>query len=299
MIEEAQQVSALTDQTLAVFVSTVVEGFADRQDQVFPQVKLMRSAVQATLFFQFLLLTSSAAPQPPVTENTGGGSEVTSSKTASEDQPAETAAQSTPSVLEPKAGDINWVLKNDGTLVPVPTTASWEDYLKYLEKRFKSSETSLPPFSVTKLVLEGVVDEKEQAATLKATVRVQVNRDNQAVLVPLRMNEAILLDTQYRGDGVASFSEFDRELGHRCWLEGKGPHELLLTLSVRIRKQLPSRRIQLELPATIVRDLKLIVPFARVSVEASEQATVKIRSLSESHTENRDAWSRVSARCRI
>lgn len=178
-------------------------------------------------------------------------------------------------------GDVIFLKGPDGQYVPVPKNATLMEYLDFVRRkgRAPAAEHQQSGYSVTSIALAGEAD--DERATLTAAIQIQVHADEDWVRVPLRLNEAVLVDTAYEGPGEAIFDHQggSAETGHSWWLKGKGLHELKLSVIVPVQKQTPSRRLQLALPPTAVSSLKLRVPLERVSVKASERSATKTQSL--------------------
>lgn len=149
----------------------------------------------------------------------------------------------------------------------------WNDVLALLESRLNPAPAE-PKTSVTRVALEGSSD--GETVTLKATLTIQVLADGKWISVPLKLNEGLLQDQSYVGPGEATSGGFDPVQGYLWWLKGKGQHVLTLTLSVPLRKEPPSRRLQLSLPHTAVGDLKLRVPMPRITAKVSEQNRARL-----------------------
>lgn len=171
----------------------------------------------------------------------------------------------------------------DGVLVPVPAEATLEDYLEYLRTRGPGKEDAgmSPAYSITSLLLEGTAD--EERAIITARLHVQIHREQETVSVPIRLDEGVLRETQYTGNGEAGF--LNRDAGYTWWFRGKGDHVLQLTLSVSVRKQLPTRRLQLSLPVTAVSSLKLRVPLQQISVKTTDQSAARTQPAGDAATE--------------
>ncbi|HLQ43865.1 MAG TPA: hypothetical protein VK137_03985, partial [Planctomycetaceae bacterium] len=189
--------------------------------------------------------------------------------------------------MQPTADDVIRLLGPDGQPWVIPRWATWDEYQKWVKAREANNGPSAPPFSVSSVLFEGSVEANEDSTTLEATVTVSVNHDDGDVLVPLRLNEAILLKPpEHRGPGEHQFDKFDPEAGYRCWLRGKGQHELKLTLAVPVRRQATARRLLLSLPEKMpVSALKLAVPLPKVAAKGPERAVVRTKLLDNGHSE--------------
>lgn len=156
----------------------------------------------------------------------------------------------------------------DGRLVPVPDGPTLQGYLEWFLSQQQRSVPDSPEYGVSWVSLAGRAD--DERAVLEAVVRVQVLTDDEWVRIPLRFNEGILRDTSHKGPGEAQFEGLQRDAGYRCWLRGRGEHELKLSISVPVRKAAPGRRLQLSIPEAAGGSLRLNVPVpaARLSVSA-------------------------------
>jgi hypothetical protein len=199
-------------------------------------------------------------------------------------------------------GDIIYMKRADGRLVPVPAHVTLEEFLRFANQNSKPVAEPDEEFSVSSVSLEGTAD--DEYATLKAVIRIQVRRKDGWVVVPLRLNEAVLKDTAHTyqrnglpaakktgakkvdGIGKSEFVHpFDPQAGYRWRLAGAGMHQLTLSLIVPVHKQVSSRRLQLALPPAAVNHLKLTLPEERVLVKAPPTAVVKTTSLGPKGTD--------------
>jgi hypothetical protein len=158
------------------------------------------------------------------------------------------------------------------------------------KKRILEGRNS-PDYSITSITLEGLTKDNG-SATLTATIAIQINRDDTWLRIPLNLNEATLTGHRYQGEGTATPDDnFTRETGYFWWLRGKGDHILTLSMIVPIKKQLPSRRLQLTVPATAVSRLKLHVPIQRLSTKVLPKGSwVKTTSLAKLGTNLEVQW---------
>ncbi|MEX0718527.1 MAG: hypothetical protein WD066_18180 [Planctomycetaceae bacterium] len=198
------------------------------------------------------------------------------------------------SVSRPAEGGVKWdaiYLRNErGQLVPVPLDGDLKAFLEWRAAKNAPPRAARPDYAITSVALAGTAG--DERAELTATIRVQVDRADGWVRVPLRLNEAVLRDTSYDGPGTAAFDEFDRDAGYRWSLKGQGLHTLTLSVFVPVRKQSPTRRVQLALPATAVSQARIAVPMRRVSVKTGDplaerdpRSTIRTRAVSDDATE--------------
>lgn len=188
--------------------------------------------------------------------------------------------------VKPGAEDVVQVIGPDGKPLFIPHGETWDEFQKFLRSRQANNGPMAPPFSVTGISFEGSAEANEDTVTLDATLSISVNRDDEDVLVPLRLTDTTLLKKPIHvGPNEAEFDVFDREEGYRCWLRGKGQHELKLSLAVRIYKQAASRRLTLRLPETPTSAIKLSVPLPKVSAKGLERGSIKTKPLENGRTE--------------
>lgn len=172
--------------------------------------------------------------------------------------------------------DIKFLEGPDGKPVYIPDQVKLKEFLDWLERQ-RAKETATPTASISSISLEGTAN--EERVHLTARVRVQVTQAGEWVLIPLFMAEGTLREQpSYQGDGEAVAVPYDPEKGYSWWFKGKGRHELTLALSVPQRKQFPSRRVQLTLPAASASSLKLQVPVPRLSAKGGERTVLSVRS---------------------
>lgn len=240
-----------------------------------------RRAIYVSVLGLFLAMSASAAAQEPVSQTNAKAS-------ANAAAPADVAgAKSGLSPADPAAavpGDV-WLPLQDGKLVPVPLDATMQEFLQWLKDRNKPS-VALPAFDMT-LTFEGTANDDD--AFLTAKVLVQVQRDNEWVRVPLRMEEAVLLPGAKHsgaGEGVPAVAgrAAAAEPGHAWHLKGRGLHELTLPIVVPLRKQ-PGRRLELTLPETTANSLKLRIAGGTIRVAPLESSVLRTRSAGEAGTD--------------
>lgn len=201
-------------------------------------------------------------------------------------QPAKPPVSSSPAGVKPGADDVVQVLGPDGKPIFIPRGETWEAFQKFVKLRQANDGPTAPPFSVSGVTFEGSAEPNEDTVTLEATVTVLLNRDDEDVLVPLRLNDATLLKKPtHVGPYEAEFDAFDREEGYRCWLRGKGRHELKMSLAVQVRRQAATRRLVLQLPETPMSEIKLSVPLPKVSAKGLDRGSVKTKPLDNGRTE--------------
>ena len=140
-----------------------------------------------------------------------------------------------------------------------------------------------PAYNMISVSLDGEAD--GDRAELKAKLAILVNREEEWVAVPLRLNQAYLLNApehSYRGTGRGEARPDNesprRENGYRWWLFGKGVHTLTLPLSVPVEKN----RLQLALPtpAAAASSLNLLVRgLPKISVKTTAPSSKLIRTV--------------------
>ncbi|WP_339729881.1 hypothetical protein [uncultured Gimesia sp.] len=166
----------------------------------------------------------------------------------------------------------------DGQYIPLPNL-NLDQILEYLKQKQTTQVEQSPEYAVSSISLTGTI--KEDRAILDARIVVLINEENKWIRVPLKLNESIFLKTSYSGTGESSPGGFNRTDGYLWWFRGKGTHELNLTLSISLKQQLPSRRLQLVLPQTAVSNLQLTVPLPQISLEVPSGVAVSKKAVSE------------------
>ncbi len=188
--------------------------------------------------------------------------------------------------VKPGPEDVVQMVGADGKPVLIPTGETVAAFQKFLKSRPANDAPMAPPFSVSGVLFEGSTEANEGAVTLDATLTILVNRDGEDVLVPLRLNEATLLKKPIHvGSNEAEFDVFDRDEGYRCWLRGKGLHELKMSLAVPIHRQAAASRLMLRLPETPKSELKLSVPLPKVSAKGLDRGFLRTKPLDNGRTE--------------
>ncbi len=184
------------------------------------------------------------------------------------------AAADKPAPPKPAASDVIPLKNAKGEVVPLLRTPLLEEVLAELEARRQRATPEPTQWSVAGISLQGTVDGDH--AVLQATLQIQLLVDAKWIKVPLRLTEGTLQDQSYAGPGEATSGGIDPEQGYLWYFKGKGLHVLKLNLIVPIRKELPTRRLQLTLPPTVVSELKLRVPVPRLTAKVDEQSRARL-----------------------
>ncbi|QDV49191.1 hypothetical protein Enr17x_12080 [Gimesia fumaroli] len=166
----------------------------------------------------------------------------------------------------------------DGQYVPLPNL-KLDQILEYLKQKQTEQVEQSPDYAVSSVSLTGTI--KDDRAILDARIVVLINEEKKWIRVPIKLNESIFLKTSYTGAGESSPGGFNRTDGYLWWFRGKGTHELNLTLSISLKQQLPSRRLQLLLPQTAVSNLQLTVPLSQISLEVPSGVAVSKQAISD------------------
>lgn len=176
-----------------------------------------------------------------------------------------------------------------GLPVKVPAGATSDAFLAAVRNGNAIQNDGLPAFSISNVLLEGEVVHSKNGnrttALLKVTISVQVPRDEAAVRVPLRLNEATLRRYSHDGDGSAVvLLATERGQGLTCQLKGKGSYQFELEVSVPVRTTGGANRLQLSLPASVQSFLRLTVPGQWINVP-NDDLDVELESLPDAKTE--------------
>ncbi|WP_232107367.1 hypothetical protein [Gimesia alba] len=215
------------------------------------------------------LLNASSQPKP----------EAKSSKTDSSSETSNSVSEDSPNT----PGQQGVYFKGaDGQYIPLPNL-NLDQILEYLKQKQAAQVEQSPEYAVSSVSLTGTI--KDDRAILDARIVVLINEDQKWIRVPLKLNESIFLKTGYAGAGESSPGGFNRTDGYLWWFRGKGTHELNLTLSISLKQQLPSRRLQLVLPQTAVSNLQLTVPLSQISLEVPSGVAVSKKAVSEEQSQ--------------
>lgn len=226
------------------------------------------------------------------------GDSVTQAQNATEPKALTSEKQSaqTPSLppvkssVQPTADDVIDLLGADGQVRRIPRWANFDVFEKWLKSREKGIGPIAPTFSFSSTSFQGEVEANDENVTLNTTLMISLNADDGDILVPLKLNEATLMKFEHVGAGGIQFEEFDRDAGYRCWLSGKGLHELKLTLSVPLRKAGATRRVLLSLPTSPVNEFKLSVPLPKVSAKGPDRGVVTTKPIDNGRSEIHANW---------
>ncbi len=180
----------------------------------------------------------------------------------------------------PPTKDI-YLPNEEGRLVKVPYGAKLEAYLRSLQAPAETTTEKVPPAVLSELELSGSADDERATLTVRITVSLQPEDPKQYIRVPLRLQEGILQKFEMTGDAEAFPANWSREEGYAWWFRGRGEQRLLLTMTVPIRRQQPTRRLQLTLPGSAVSNLKFNIPKKSVVFRTPDQTTLHSVSLAD------------------
>lgn len=226
----------------------------------------------------------------PVAADPPAGKPPDQPPSAAASTPLDSAPGSIPNVpaklFGPKPStDLQFLPGPNGELVPIPVGASLRDYLNWLQMRGQNGAVQPPEFGVVSVELDGEADGDH--VRMRGKVRVQINRKDGWIRVPLRFDEAVLQEIVHTGPGDALHERNEVATGHDWWMQGAGVHELTLTGTVPVRKQGQDQRLQLQLPASAITTLKLRVPHPNLIAKVGEKVLVR------SHRANDQATGRT------
>ena len=184
-----------------------------------------------------------------------------------------TAKSASEGMLPPPSIRYVWKNGENSELVPVLNDATWEDLQKVLENRTKPA-TGPQSATITSIGITGTVD--DERANLKVTFKIRLPQADEYVAVPLFLNEGVLLEPPvYLGTGdECPFEKKDPDQGFVWWFRGRGQHTLEMSVSVPLRKQIPTRRLVISLPSSPVSRAELELPYASVTAKAIREQTI-------------------------
>jgi len=186
----------------------------------------------------------------------------------------DTAPNAEPGTELPAKGDIIFMRNQAGEPIPVRKNAWVEKYLEWLESQENAPADQLPQYSIDRLTLTGVANDR--LVDLDAVLTIRIRKKNGAVTVPLQFNEAVLKNIVHSGEGDLAFNGLKNNTGYEWKISGEGTHEIRLKLSVPITRQLSSSRLQLRLPPTAVGSLELEVGMRDAAFKTPARTAFKI-----------------------
>lgn len=222
---------------------------------------------------------SAPAPAKPGANSTGSPPPASSgsppSGTAATGAATDSAKPPITAPLHDLPAEIIYLPDGLGRLVPVPSDASLEAYLKSLKQDRRRVPEAPPGVSIASIELTGTAT--DDRAVLKAKLVALVSSEA-PVRLALGFKEAVLREQPvHRGPGEFRPGGVDPEQGMRWWLEGKGSHEIDFVLSVPIRAQGGAKRLVLTAPQAAVSQLTLKTPYANLIAKGMEQSVVTIK----------------------
>jgi hypothetical protein len=185
----------------------------------------------------------------------------------------------------PKANEHVIFVDENGEVVRITAGGQIGDYLKWREQLLQGTKDDDPGYYVAAITLTGEVSASRAVATLDTSIEVFVREGVAQVDVPLRLNQATLLQHRNSAPGSVEFLPTVRGTGMKCRIFKSGQHRIDLQLSVPIRKTGNSYRVQLSLPETAQSSLRLTVPGDVLAIRPDQLADVDVRKLPDAHSE--------------
>lgn len=176
-----------------------------------------------------------------------------------------------------------YIQNKNNELIEVLKDATFEKFEEFIQSRGKTFGPSSA--TITEISIIGTAD--DDRANLNVTFTIRVNQADEYVSVPLGLKEGSLRNVDYKGDGeqAPSTDKKDSDQGLVWWFRGKGLHRLELSLSVRLLKELPSRRLVLSLPPSPITRMKVTLPYASVSTKViPDQTYVEVKPAADGKT---------------
>lgn len=162
--------------------------------------------------------------------------------------------------------DVIHLMNQDGVPVPVPRDATLDQFLQWLREK-NSKPPALPAPSVASVQLTGTAD--DERAIMAATFVIQNEHADDFAVIPLGLHEAVIRRVRHEGPGEFQFQSNDRAQGSMWWIRGAGRHTVSVELSVPVKRQGPSRRLQLTLPDAATSRIDLATIFRGVTVRST------------------------------
>lgn len=180
-----------------------------------------------------------------------------------------------PTPEEPLAVDQVYRRGPDGQWRRVPAETALKSISQSLEID-GDADPLVSDYFISKLQIAG--EAAEQWANLTAQLEVHVVRDDRWLEIPLRLDQALLLEYSHAGDGEAAPSAAgDRDQGLVWLLRGKGVHTLTFVLRVPLRQTTNGSQLQLRLPELaelFAGEFQLRIPGNQLSIQTSETIRV-------------------------
>ncbi|MBM4075504.1 MAG: hypothetical protein FJ267_07655, partial [Planctomycetes bacterium] len=168
-----------------------------------------------------------------------------------------------------------YLLNKQGILVEIPASKTLEDFLEFSKKQTETRKEVVPTYTISSMELTG--DLQNDRVEFLVRVSIRLSQSEELVRVPLKLNEAVLLDEAvYTGEGEFIADKPDADRGLVWWFRGRGPHQLEMKISVPVRNQLPSKRLQLSLPQSSASKLTLVVPYRVTNVKTNDETPVEL-----------------------
>ncbi|MGE4000318.1 MAG: hypothetical protein AB7I48_08885, partial [Planctomycetaceae bacterium] len=165
----------------------------------------------------------------------------------------------------------------DGHWKPVPLVPDAFDENRSAPRQPLPDEPPVPDYFLSKLMLDGTVT--ETGVKLIADVTIEVVTPGRWFRVPLRFDQALLLDYEHEHAGAGDAAPEPEPQGGEgiSWLvTGKGEHRLRLILRVPLRKTPDGEQLQLQLPSLAPFQGELLLRIPSISVTPREGGGVRI-----------------------
>ncbi|MBX3439907.1 MAG: hypothetical protein KF861_20625, partial [Planctomycetaceae bacterium] len=147
----------------------------------------------------------------------------------------------------PDGGRVIFRQDANGHWQPVPLADVEFDHSPNRGDARRPGEPEIPDFFVSKLQLDGTAT--DGSIKMTADVTVEVVTPDRWLRVPLRFDQALLLDYQHKGSGEAAPDAARNANEGLAWfLYGAGEHQLKLSLRVPLRKTPDGEQLQIQLP---------------------------------------------------
>ena len=178
-----------------------------------------------------------------------------------------------PSPLEELRPEI-YLKDKQGALVLLPgfQLSDLDEVYRWKQKMGRPDQR--PRYSLQKLSISGAAGAGQAELTVQLTV---VVRENDWVRVPLRLDQALLLEPpQYKGAGQQFLHFEPGGDGYVSWIRtsAEQPNELTLRMLVPVSQIGEETRLKLCVPRATTSELRLKVPLAGAVAKASEGATL-------------------------
>ena len=172
--------------------------------------------------------------------------------------------------------NITYLLDKNGQLIRV-LNYSYEDFTRALDVMRGFRALAAPPYTLQSQKLTG--NANSTTADLKIELKILLHTDKQ-VRIPLGLNQAVLRDWKYEGDGELFFNFEEGGDGYVSWIRGtpEKEHTLIMDIGFPVVKLGGETALRLGMPPSITSELTLDVNVPNAVGRIAENDTREIKT---------------------